>query len=551
MSYTESKDYNEFNMNKLLSIRPKLKLNRSIYNNNNKIPTNSYTYKDDNSSEIDLLSEMTIESQSKKSSDDVSINNEFTMNTSIYKNQELKCISVISNFSIMKRKHQNNYQASQDNNESNYNFFSTEMDISDEEINSFNSELNDNNRNNNMFLPCREEEQKEIYNYIKNGLKTYGSYNSLYICGMTGTGKTESVTKVIEIIEGENKENNGTTFRSLFLNCVDFDTNMKLIKCIYNFIFSKKAPTIKASKYLNILDNFFSERNNYNGSIYLNDPTNSHIILIIDEIDYLINKCQILLYHIFNWSTYKNSKLIIISISNLINIKDLFLDKILSRFGQNKLMLKPYTKEQIREILNYKGINLKLFDEDALKLTAMKVAAINGDLRRVILILKHAIEIYNNDIYNNLVNNKNYLINKFYIIKSCSDLFDNKIISAIKNLGVYEKTVIASILFNINKEGNNLIKIEKIYDIVNLLLEKYNEYNYDNDKIELDITWDDFKRIIYNLNRIKIIQFNENNNCNFKDNFIFIKVYVDEFSIACESDKDFEPIKSFLFNSVN
>ena len=97
MSYTESKDYNEFNMNKLLSIRPKLKLNRSIYNNNNKIPTNSYTYKDDNSSEIDLLSEMTIESQSKKSSDDVSINNEFTMNTSIYKNQELKCISVISN----------------------------------------------------------------------------------------------------------------------------------------------------------------------------------------------------------------------------------------------------------------------------------------------------------------------------------------------------------------------------------------------------------------------------------------------------------------------
>ena len=48
MSYTESKDYNEFNMNKLLSIRPKLKLNRSIYNNNNKIPTNSYTYKDDN-----------------------------------------------------------------------------------------------------------------------------------------------------------------------------------------------------------------------------------------------------------------------------------------------------------------------------------------------------------------------------------------------------------------------------------------------------------------------------------------------------------------------
>ena len=49
------------------------------------------------------------------------------------------------------------------------------------------------------FLPCREKEQEIIYKYIKTGLYTKGNYSSLYISGMPGTGKTESVKRVIEI----------------------------------------------------------------------------------------------------------------------------------------------------------------------------------------------------------------------------------------------------------------------------------------------------------------------------------------------------------------
>jgi Cdc6-like AAA superfamily ATPase len=368
---------------------------------------------------------------------------------------------------------------------------------------------------------------------------------------MTGTGKTESVNNVIDIIEAENKENKTIPFRSLFINCVNFDTNMKLIKRIYNFIFSRNVQTNKTSNYLNTLDEFFSERNKYNRNIYLNDPTNSHIILIIDEIDYLINKFQIMLYHIFNWSTYSNSKLIIISISNLINIKDLFLSKISSRFGQNKLMFKPYTKEQIREIINYKGINLNLFDEDALKLTSMKVSAINGDLRRVILILKRALELNNNDVFNNLPGGGNNLVNKNYVLKAYRDLFDSKIIFTLKNLNIYEKIIVGAILLNINKFCNNFIKVECIYNDVNILIEKYNKNNINNGKFELDISWNEFKNIIYNLNRMRIIELRKGDFNNFKDNFILIKFYPDEFSVACEYDDDFKPVEIFLTNSLN
>ena len=341
----------------------------------------------------------------------------------------------------------------------------------------------------------------------------------------------------------ENKENIEAPFRYLFLNAVYFDTNMKLIKSIYNFIFSKKGPETKVSKYLNMLDLFFSRRNKFNGNIYLNDPTNSHIILIIDEIDYLLNKFQIMLYHIFNWSTYQNSKLIIISISNLIYINELMSSKIVSRFGQNKILFKPYNKEQIREIINHKGINLNLFDEDALRLVSMKVAAINGDLRRVIIILRHALEIYNNDIKKN----KNYnLINKFYIIKSCQDLFDSKIINIMKSLNIFEKIIIASILFNIIKNKNNFVKVENMYDTLDIILKKYNELNINNESLELDINWDEFKNIVFNLKRLGLIELRDNDINNFNDTFVVIKFYADEFSIACDSDEELKQINNFL-----
>ena len=550
MSFLESeKDNNKFSNDRLLSIRPKLKINRFICNNkNNRYIPNLYNCNNDiDNNDSDSHSFSLIERTKEKSDGGDSMNDELSMNSmnsALYKYLELKCISIVS-LSIIKNKNLNNFKTFKKDNDSDS---IKAMEISENENTaiSYEKEINKN-----QFLPCRYEEQKEIYNFIKNGLKTNGTYNSLYICGMTGTGKTESVNNVIDIIEAENKENKTIPFRSLFINCVNFDTNMKLIKCIYNFIFSRNVQTNKTSNYLNTLDEFFSERNKYNRNIYLNDPTNSHIILIIDEIDYLINKFQIMLYHIFNWSTYSNSKLIIISISNLINIKDLFLSKISSRFGQNKLMFKPYTKEQIREIINYKGINLNLFDEDALKLTSMKVSAINGDLRRVILILKRALELNNNDVSNNLPGGGNNLVNKNYVLKAYRDLFDSKIIFTLKNLNIYEKIIVGAILLNINKFCNNFIKVECIYNDVNILIEKYNKNNINNGKFELDISWNEFKNIIYNLNRMRIIELRKGDFNNFKDNFILIKFYPDEFSVACEYDDDFKPVEIFLTNSLN
>ncbi len=254
------------------------------------------------------------------------------------------------------------------------------------------------------YLPCRKEEQDIIYNYIKKGLQTNGNYNSLYIAGMPGTGKTASVKTIINILESElnearNKKNykdlikSGIIpFKKLFISGMEYPNISNVFKTIYNFIFSKQK-SFTTNKYIQLLDNFFSERKKYNSSSALNDPTNCHIVLIIDEIDILINNTQNLIYNIFNWTTYEYAKLIVISISNTLDLSNRLYPKIKSRMGNNKIMFKPYNKEELRIIIKDRGIDLKLFSEDALRLSCVKVAAINGDLRRICQILARAKQI--------------------------------------------------------------------------------------------------------------------------------------------------------------
>ena len=141
---------------------------------------------------------------------------------------------------------------------------------------------------------------------------------------------------------------------------------------IHNEIFELKKKKRKI-KYMRRLDNFFRDRDSMS-VVNLKDPSKSHILLIIDEIDFLINKNQNLLYNIFNWTTYEYSKLIVISISNTLDLPEHLLPKIRSRMGNNKLMFKPYNKDELIEIIESKGIDYEKFSSDSIKLCCMKVS---------------------------------------------------------------------------------------------------------------------------------------------------------------------------------
>ena len=408
------------------------------------------------------------------------------------------------------------------------------------------------------YLPCRKEEQDIIYNYIKKGLQTNGNYNSLYIAGMPGTGKTASVKTIVNILESElkeakNKKNNKNLnkndiipFKKLFISGIEYPNISNVFKVIYNFIFAKQK-TYTVNKYIQLLDNFFSNRKKFNSNINLNDPTNSHILLIIDEIDILINYTQNLLYNIFNWTTYEYSKLIVISISNTLDLPNRLLPKIRSRMGNNKIMFKPYNKEDLRIIIKDRGIDLQYFSEDAIRLSCVKVAAINGDLRRIFQILARAKQI--NELQNYKKKNKDKnLVSKYDIMEAWNELFNSKISKVIQSLQISEKIIISAMLSKLKDNNSNKIKVTDLYDKIDIFLKKYNERN---ENFTLAISWEEFKNSIYNLMRIKLISFYEMPKNNFIENFVIIKFYTDEFIFALEEDEDFSPVMDYLTQMIN
>ena len=408
-------------------------------------------------------------------------------------------------------------------------------------------DMNENSQNNKEiitdFLPCREQEQEQIKNYIKEGLEINGNYNSLYIAGMPGTGKTACVKRVIKILENEFKGKENMFFTTLFLCGTEYPFINKIYKTIYQFIFSNKRK-IRKKRYALLINNFFCDRNKAN-ICHLNDPSNSHIILVIDEIDFLINKNQTFLYNLFNWSSYENSKLIIITISNTLDFPNRLLPKIQSRMGKNKIMFKPYNKDQLSTIIESKGIDFNHFSPDAIKLCCMKVSAINGDLRRTIQILLRAKELYNMDI---ISKSKKKKIEKNYILKACEDLFNSKLKKVMISLQICEKIILCSILFSIKDVNNNKVNIGHLYEKIDMFFGKYNDANK---KEEIELYWEEYKKIIYNLIRLQLISFCDSESKNFMENYITIKFYVDEFVNACDGDKDLKPVLNYLTDIIS
>lgn len=130
---------------------------------------------------------------------------------------------------------------------------------------------------------------------------------------------------------------------------------------------------------------------------YFSSSPKKHTLLVLDEIDQLCStgKNQNVLYHIFEWPSIKNSKLILIGIANSLDLTDRLLIRL-----QAKCELKPrvmhfpaYTKAQIVEIFKARLEESDIFPPAAIQLLAAKVASVSGDIRRALNLGKRVIEI--------------------------------------------------------------------------------------------------------------------------------------------------------------
>ena len=78
------------------------------------------------------------------------------------------------------------------------------------------------------------------------------------------------------------------------------------------------------------------------------------LILVLDEIDHLATNSNSLLYAAFKWPHEISTKLLVIGIANSIDLTERLLPKLKLAQPPKTLVFAPYTKDNIREILEDK-----------------------------------------------------------------------------------------------------------------------------------------------------------------------------------------------------
>ena len=275
----------------------------------------------------------------------------------------------------------------------------------------------------------REKEHAKIKNFLYNSVSNSGCSRPLYLAGLPGTGKTASVHQVLrEINYGKLKD----SFVLIEINCFKLTNPNQL----YVFLW-RELVTVIRKHYLDVGEKPDSALNtilNLKAGSYIASMSNLDryfqfvstkprpvVVLILDEIDFLMTRGQNVLYNIFNWPSFPCANLTILSISNTLDLINRLLPRVRSRFGFDQISFSPYTYEILEAIIEErlkqvyeqpnpstgtpfkkkrKFVNLSaddskkiLFEDGTIRYIAKSVSATVGDCRRALAVSTRAVEI--------------------------------------------------------------------------------------------------------------------------------------------------------------
>ncbi|KAL4555977.1 hypothetical protein LXL04_038611 [Taraxacum kok-saghyz] len=150
---------------------------------------------------------------------------------------------------------------------------------------------------------CREDEQKRIVEFCKQCVEQEKA-GSLYVCGCPGTGKSLSMENVKKSLAVWAKETGGELPKVLTISCTSLSTTSE----IFTKILEKTQPHKKVnnrSTPLRQIQQLYSQKQQSSGT--------KMMLVIADELDYLITKGRVVLHDLFMLTTLPFSKVILIA----------------------------------------------------------------------------------------------------------------------------------------------------------------------------------------------------------------------------------------------
>ena len=314
----------------------------------------------------------------------------------------------------------------------------------------------------NSKIYCRDDEKKEILDFIKS---TEKNKKTLFVSGQPGTGKTSLIAEILntDLVDDQKY------FLKFSINCLSINSTDDFYEALFKYlndaiIYNYLNKTLGDKKQKNIITLLKDIPCQSTFQKILNILGDISFTILLDEIDFLYKKRDDYLFFsllLIPYLTKNGVKMILIS--NNADFDNEIFPKLKNRnITITKLIFKPYTHKQLANIMTLKleSIDLlKYFSNDAIKFLSTKMNK-SGDIRPIISIIKEIILNNKSKIQNN-TNFKIVLDDMFEIIRK-----KNINLSEILGSMTTEQKIVVAAIYYVCKE--NGIKFEE-----KIVFEKY------------------------------------------------------------------------------
>ncbi|XP_060838614.1 origin recognition complex subunit 1 isoform X1 [Rhopalosiphum padi] len=290
-------------------------------------------------------------------------------------------------------------------------------------------------------LPCREFEYKSIHSFLVRKINDELT-GSMYISGVPGTGKTATVKRVIDSLNADLLMK--YSFKFIELNGLRLANPHQAFSVIWKEL---TGETVSSSRAQTLLNDYFSSKK----------VKELSTILLVDEVDHICNRKQDVVYNILDWPSQTGSKVVVITIANTMDLPERVLRGcVTSRMGLTRLVFKPYTFQQLQEIIMNRLIGNSTFDPDAVQLVARKVAAISGDARRALDICRRAIDLIKSE-------DDSQLITINHVDQVLNSILSGVRVTAIRCCCLFEQFFLRALRDETSSTGIEHSTIESVY----------------------------------------------------------------------------------------
>ncbi|RKF64379.1 Origin recognition complex subunit 1 [Erysiphe neolycopersici] len=231
-------------------------------------------------------------------------------------------------------------------------------------------------------LPCREDEFATVYSHLEAAI-IEGTGACIYISGTPGTGKTATVREVVAQLQAAIQADEIDPFNFVEINGMKITDPTQSYSILWEAL---KGERISPTHALDLLQREFTNPS----------PRRTPCVVLMDELDQLVTKNQLVMYNFFNWPGLSHSHLIVLAVANTMDLPERTLsNKISSRLGLTRITFPGYSFDQLMKIITSRleGVPGNIVEKDAIEFASRKVAAVSGDARRVLDICRRAVEL--------------------------------------------------------------------------------------------------------------------------------------------------------------